>query len=460
MTFTLPDSVEGFETVLADDRKLSAMFENGKPKAEFGEFVRGYVEKITARDTSIEDNVRTQVEEVFADFLKNNGQAVRKLNLDPRTAPASMPSARAERYRATYNAAAPGAKADGIFDSMAQFAQATFHKAENLKNREDLLTRQSKLTEVQNAFGAVVPSDGGFLIPETLRAELLSIALETAIMRPRSRVIPMDSLRVPFPALDSTSNVSSVHGGIVAYWSEEAAELVDSNAKFARVVLEAKKLTAMAVVPNELYRDSILALEAFIGAAFPEAVAWFEDIAFIRGSGVGEPLGWNTAKNNAAVSVAAEGGQAADTIKWENIVKMFARMLPNSLGRAVWLANIECFPQLATMALNVGTGGAPVWLNNGVEGPPMTILGRPVLFTEKMEPLGDVGDIAFIDPSYYLIGDRQTMQMESSAHAKFTSDQTVVKFTERVDGAPWIKSAITPNKGAATLSPFVRLAAR
>lgn len=462
MTITLPDTVEGFEDVLADDRKISAMFSNGRPLPEFGEFVRGYVEKITARDSSIEENVRAEVEKVFAEFLKDNKDAapVRKVNFDPRTAPPSMGAARAERYRAIYNAKAPGAKADGMFESWGEYARATWHKAGSLRDGAELLAQQSKLQEIKNSFGSIVPADGGFLIPETLRAELLAVALESAIMRPRARVVPMESLRVPFPTLDSTSNASTVYGGVTAYWTEEGAALVDSQARFGRVMLDAKKLTARADVPNELYQDSVISLDAFIGTAFPEAVAWFEDLAFIRGSGVGEPFGWNRSDNPAVVDVAKEGGQANTTIKWENIVKMYARMLPTSLGRAIWVANIDTFPQLATMSLTVGTGGSAIWLGNGVDGAPMTILGRPIVFTEKMETLGNVGDIAFIDPAYYLIGDRQTMSMESSIHARFTSDATVIKFVERVDGRPWLQNAITPNKGANALSAFVRLAQR
>ncbi len=462
MTITLPDTVEGFEDVLGDDRKLAAMFSNGRPLPEFGDFVRGYVEKITARDSSIEENVRAEVEKVFAEFLKDNKDAapLRKVNLDPRTAPPSMGSARAERYQQIYNAKAPGAKAEGMFDSWGDFARATWPKAETLPDRDQLLAKRSKLHEIKNAFGSLVPADGGFLIPESLRAELLSVALENAIMRPRARVIPMESLRVPFPTLDSTSNASTVYGGVTAYWTEEGAALVDSQARFGRVMLDAKKLTAQAIVPNELYQDSIISLDAFIGTAFPEAVTWFEDIAFIRGSGVGEPYGWNRTDNPAVVDVAKEGGQANGTIVWPNIVKMYSRMLPSSLGRAIWVANIDTMPQLAQMSLTVGTGGSAVWLQNGVDAAPMTILGRPIVFTEKMETLGTVGDIAFIDPAYYLIGDRQTMSMESSIHARFTSDQTVIKFVERVDGRPWLQNSITPNKGANALSAFVRLAQR
>jgi len=223
-----------------------------------------------------------------------------------------------------------------------------------------------------------VPADGGFLIPEYLRSELLRVALEKAVVRSRARVVPMETLTVPFPMIDTTSNASNIYGGVTAYWTEEAASLTDSSPTFGRVKLEAKKLTAYSEIPNELFADSIISLQMFINEIFPEAIAWFEDIAFIRGSGVGEPLGF--LNSSATVSVAKETGQAATTIVWENLVKMYARMLPSSLSSAVWIAHIDTFPELATMSLSVGR--------------------------------------------------------------------------------PWIQSAITPNRGTNTLSPFVALATR
>jgi HK97 family phage major capsid protein len=165
--------------------------------------------------------------------------------------------------------------------------------------------------------------------------------------------------------------------------------------------------------------------------------------------------------------VAKETGQAAATIVWENIVKQYARMLPTSLGRACWVANIETFPQLATMALSVGTGGGPVWIgsgydpgNSGSSTPPATILGRPVLFTEKASALGSPGDISFVDLSYYLIGDRMAMQSMISEHFLFSTDKIAFRIIERLDGRPWLQSAITPHLGSGTLTPFVQIASR
>jgi HK97 family phage major capsid protein len=139
---------------------------------------------------------------------------------------------------------------------------------------------------------------------------------------------------------------------------------------------------------------------------------------------------------------------------------MFARMLPGSLNRAVWVVPPDSFPQLATMSLSVGTGGSAIWLNNGVSGPPATILGRPVIISEKVPKVGDAKDISFVDFGFYLLGDRQVMSAMSSPHYKFGEDETAYRIIERCDGRPWLNSAITPKNGGDTLSPIVTLAER
>ncbi|MGH3381357.1 MAG: phage major capsid protein [Actinoallomurus sp.] len=441
-----PKSASELEEMLSDG-SVAAMFEGGKPTDAFTGFIRDYAQAVQGEQTELAAQVREETQRVLADYLRENEiENVKRVNLDPQNRPAPTAGLNSRT--------APGAKVDELVNSHEEFLRGIYHRNQT----PEAAGLQDKLRAVKNSFGSTVPADGGFLIPETLRSNLLQVALESAVVRPRATVIPMETLRVPFPTLDSTTNAGSVYGGMIGYWTEEAGALSQSSATFGRIALEAKKLTGYSEVPNELFSDSIVSFAAFLNTVWPQAISYFEDVAFMNGSGVGEPLGWLRA--DAAVSVAKESGQANTTIVWENIVKMFARMLPASLGKSVWIANLDTFPELATMALSVGTGGAPVWINNGAEGPPMTILGRPVIFTEKAASLGGAGDINFVDLSYYLIGDRQAMSMETSPHYKFANDQTAVRIIERVDGRPWLNSAITPQTGSNTLSPFVKIAAR
>lgn len=453
---TIPDSPQALEEMLGDGRTVARLANKGL----LPEAMKRYAQNVAGEQSEIRAQVRDQVQQVTLQWLREN-QAPEAERLDLSHAiTASVvdrPENRAERRAGLFNPKAMGTALDGEFDGgAADYFQTIFNASQGRLDASG----QAKMARLRNAFSSTVPSDGGFLIPETLRSELLRVSLETAVVRPRARVIPMETLRVPMPTIDSTSNVSSVYGGIVGYWTEEGAALVESSAKFGRVVLDAKKLTAYTEVPSELVADSIGSFQAYIEQMFPEALGWYEDAAFLGGTGVGEPLGLLTAGNTARISVAAEGAQAADTIVWENVIKMYARMLPQSLNRAVWVVSPDTFPELATMALNVGTGGSAVWLTNGVGGPPMTILGRPVIVSEKASTLGDLGDINFVDFGYYLIGDRQVASAQVSEHYKFGNDKIAYRIIERVDGRPWLQSAVTPKNNGATMSPFVSLAAR
>ena len=414
------------------------------------EFIDKYAEDQSRRDTSIAQQVEELAQRQFANILRDSDIAnISRLNLDPSGIPVQR--------NKFYNKTAPGAGLDQKYGDWGKFMAATWAGHDT----SEALAGRSEIKKLQNAFGSNIPADGGFLIPEILRAELLRVALEQAVVRQRARVVPMESLTVPYPMIDSTSNASSVYGGITGYWTEEGGTLTESAPKFGRIELVAKKLTLYSEIPNELFTDSVITLTQFLSESFPEALAWFEDVGFTSGNGVGMPLGYLNA--DAAVTVDAEAGQAPDTIVWQNIVKMYSRMLPSSMNRAVWVANIDTFPELATMALSVGTGGSAVWIGEGggQNTPPVQILGRPVIFTEKVSTLGNAGDINLVDFGYYLIGDRQVMQSNTSTEFKFGNDKTAFRVIERVDGTPWIKSAITPKSGSSnTLSPFVKLAAR
>jgi HK97 family phage major capsid protein len=409
--------------------------------------LRGYVDNAIA-DSSIQAQVREQAQAVFAEFMKDslNGDGARP---DVRSA-----ATVARSHGAAYNKHAAGAVLDGKFDSTGDLLCSLAGE------RKGDRVQAERLGKIRNDYSTINPSEGGVLVPEEFRAQLLQLSLESALVRPRARVIPMAAPRIKFPMIDATSNASTVFGGIVGYWGDEAAALTASSAKFGSVTLDSQKLTGYAEIPNELIADSAVSVSAFVDQLFPQALSWFEDIAFVRGTGVGEPLGFLTAGNTATVSITKETGQAANTIVWENLIKAYARMLPQSLSSAVWIAHPDTFPELATMALSVGTGGSAVWLNNGVSGPPATILGRPVILSEKCETLGTAGDINFVDLSYYLVGDRQQMTAMTSEHFKFNIDSVAYRIIQRVDGRPWIKSAITPNKGSNTMSPFVKIATR
>lgn len=444
----VPATSDQLVAFLRDTDRVAAML-GGSPEA-FAAFQQDYANSFGRSDPHFHTKVAEERQRVTAQMARENGGGHTPVDLTP---DGTGRSAR----NALYSSTAAGVAVDGVFNTLGEFAAAISPKA----NVHDAAL-MAKVAQVRNAYSEGVPAEGGFLVPEDFRSQLLNIALERAIVRPRATVIPVSTLRTPIPMLDDESHSTSVFGGVVAHWTEEGASLTASEASFGRTVLDAKKLTAFSNAPNELVADSP-AFNAFIDAVWPNAVRFFEDDAFITGSGVGEPLGY--LNGTGAIEVAKEAAQAADTIVFANVINMFSRMLPDSLQRAVWLAPPDALPQLLQL-FHEPVAGQPVspslWLNNGsaVGAPPMTLLGRPVIFTEKAPKLGDAADLSFVDLAYYLIGDRQAMTVQASEHFRFQNDETSYRIIQRVDGRPWVASALTPKNGGATLSPYVKLAER
>lgn len=450
-TPTIPRNPDELAEMLAEPKTLKDIVAS---REALTEFITAYGNAQQADGTELNRLVAEETQRVFAKMMRENGMenmgadAIKRLDLDPQAKKRGMLTS--HRKGTAHNPNAAGAALDKHFEDSVEYVRTIWHQAPQNEVAE-------KLTLLRNAASSVSPSDGGFLVPETLRSQLLQIALEQSVVRPLATVVPMDSARVPMPIIDSTTNRGSVYGGMIAYWGEEGAMLQDSNPKFGRVELDAKKLTGLSAVPNELLQDSIVSFASLIETLWPQALAFSEDNAFMVGTGAGMPLGFLGAKNKAAIAVTRGG---ATTITYPDIVNMYAQMLPSSLSRAVWICSPDALPQLLQMSLDVGTGGNSVFVVNAAGPAPMTIFGRPLIISEKAGQLGARGDIAFVDLSYYLVGDRQTMTADSSTDYQFGSDKTTFRIIQRVDGRPWLQSAITPANGSSKkLSPFVELAA-
>lgn len=456
MSIAIPTTPAELAEILSDDAKRTEVFANADTSKQF---LENY-SKATDRKGEVTAQIVNETVAGVVDFLKENGAVkgrpdqaynlAKEINKE-----LSLKRGSGASINAAYNPSAPGAAVQGLdFHGMGDFLRTT--SPSNLQTMKLNGDKLSKLREINNAYSSLDPSSAGFLIPEDVRSNIMQVALETGVVRPRATVITMSTRSTEIPFVDMTTHVGSVFGGMVFYWTPEAGELVESQAKFGRIKLEANKITGYAVVPNELYNDAP-ALGTWFNQAAPGGLAFYEDVAFFDGDGANEPLGF--LNSGAMVTVTKETNQPADTIVWDNIVKMYAQMLPTSLGSAVWLVNQTALPQLLSMAIAVGTGGAPVMTANAAVTPQMTLLGRPIIVTEKCAAIGDLNDIVFADLSYYLVGDRQAISVESSPHVKFSSDQTAIRLIARVDGRPWIQSAITPLNGTA-VSPFVNLEAR
>jgi len=335
------------------------------------------------------------------------------------------------------------------FDNAADFLKAV---AGSARGEWD-----NRLKDLSSTIGA----EGGYLIPAEMSSMIWMEVLESSPFFSQATLLPMESnnISVPF-VFDEDRSTSGIHGVTIPHPTESSA-LADISPKFGLANLKLHKIGGRCRVPNELLEDSKEAMGVLLPRIFSDALSWRMQYEFLAGSGAGECQG--ILNSPATISVTKESAQAAATIEYKNIIKMWSRLLPSARKTAVWMFNLDCEVQIRTMSLTVGTGGSSAFVLNAASNLPETIFGRPVFFTEFLPTLGEAGDCVVFNPRAYAIGRKigQSLRIESSEHTRFENDQVVFRALTRVDGQGLQSGPITPHSGSAnTLSNFVKLGAR
>lgn len=338
------------------------------------------------------------------------------------------------------------------FRSMGEFARAVVSAS----------VRPNGAIDERLAIGAAVPTtssnestgqDGGYLVPEQFGRDVQTLMLEEDPILPRTDNMPLDGNSIKLPKDETTPWGTN---GIRAYWQAELTAATQTKLVLKRDELELHKLIALVPSSNELQADAS-ALDAWLSRAMARSIVWKTDDSFFNGTGAGQPRGFMG--HAAMVTVLKESGQAADTVNAQNVTKMFSRMLPSSMRRAIWMVNNDVLPQLFTMTL----GSYPIFIPpSGIpEAPAGMLLGRPIVVTQHTQTVGDLGDIVLVDWGMYRTATKRAgIEMASSMHLFFDADAMAFRATFRVDGQPALSAPVSPANGAGTLSAFVALEAR
>lgn len=297
-------------------------------------------------------------------------------------------------------------------------------------------------------------SQGGAVVPEQFINQVMMFDLLPPIMRSRAFNITATTNVVKVPRIVETTRADSVHGGVSANWTAESGTIAKSNPVWGQAVLTAKKLAMLTYITNELLDDNVVGLNDLLVRMFSEALGWFEDKAFINGSGIHEPIGirQSGAKLASAATTTSTAFLVADACK------LFAKMMPGTEGRGIWLMNPgvrDALPQMVS-----ASGGDNIWYPRNVltikDAPdPWTLLGMPIFWTEHTPAFGTDEDILLIDPFNYLVMSRQDIRVAVSTDSRFETDETGYKLTSRTDGQNWATSPLTLADGSSQVSPVV-----
>jgi HK97 family phage major capsid protein len=317
---------------------------------------------------------------------------------------------------------------------------------------------RSKAAMSVSGSGAV----GGYLVPPEVRDELMRDVSEEAFVRSEATVVPMRSatLDLPLPDATTTTGVAGVptfFGGIQMSFGAEAMSIPETEPKIRLVELRANELVGYCVVSNPMMQDA-LGLNAWLRRLFARSVAWFEDYFFMRGNGVGQPTG---ALNSAAAIKVTRNG--ANLVKYVDLSTMLTDLLPYSYLHAAWYITVSAMVQVTQL---IDASGKTAWVPNypneldsdGKGNRSIgAVFGRPTYVTEKLPALGTLGDVMLFDPTLYVIGDRQAVEIDVSPDVNFKSNQATWRIIERVDGQPWFSKSVVLSDQATTVSSIVIL---
>lgn len=306
-----------------------------------------------------------------------------------------------------------------------------------------------------------IGSEGGFALQEDFAGSMFESAVSAGAVASRVSSYPVSSNAnaAKWLELDETDVSTTVFGGVQVYWAAEGASSTATKPKLVERKLELEKLFGLAYASGELLEDTAF-VTALYENAFRTAIARKLDIDILNGTGVGQPLG--ILNSDITVEVPKEAGQAAATVVYQNLVKMWTRFDTRYRGESIWWVHPDVEQQLMMMEFPVGTGGVPVFMPPGgaSASPYSTLLGRPVVPTDACAALGTAGDIILAAPSEYMLITKGQTRSDVSIHVQFLTDQQAFRYIYRVNGKPKKSTALTIRNSSNTRSPFVTVAAR
>lgn len=341
-----------------------------------------------------------------------------------------------------------GGAADPQVKSFGDFLMAVYRgDARRLKSIYGALKDQSE----------GVGSQGGFLVPREYSQQLLQVTAADNQIVSRVTRVPVSVESGDYPALDQFTaptvgvGETAFAGGVTVAKTAEGGALTETQARFKMLSWKLNKIGGYTEVSNELIADSPTSIEALLGALFRVAVSAKKEYYVLRGTGNGEPLGILNA--SCAIGITPATNNEFD---WADVLSIRSRFKKVMGSDGVWIIHPSIWPDIGTMEVSTGSGG--VYQANLATAIQQGLAGFPILESEHL-PQANSTAVILADLKSYALFEKGELSIAFSEHAAFTADKGTWRFTERLDGKPWLINAITlaDPTGSYTVSPFVYL---
>lgn len=298
---------------------------------------------------------------------------------------------------------------------------------------------------VEKAMSESVGTAGGYLVPDVFVPDLIRLVEQYGAARSVLRATPMtrDSITIPRRT-----------GGLMAYYVGEGTAPTANDLSFDLINLVAKKLAVLTYHSSELDEDSAIDVGNLISIEIAQAFAMQEDQAVFSGDGTSTYGGIRGILTKFRDVIEAAGGtwttdahrlylptlcNASGNLWSEFTLADFYPVVGNLIGAAndaacVWVCHrVFYWSVMARLALAAG-GATATEIVNGVRRP--VFLGYPVVFAAAMPSTDGNSQIACLFGDFNAaakFGDRRSPAIAVSDQFAFSTDQLVIRGTERYD---------------------------
>jgi len=287
------------------------------------------------------------------------------------------------------------------------------------------------------------PSAGGVLVPEEWMPDLLTLLRAKAVVR---RAGPRF---VPF---NKQMNQTSMSSGGTAYYFAENTEMTTSEPTFAEVaILTPKNMGVLVPVSNFLLADAAQA-ESIVREDMAEVMALREDLAFLRGTGTLQPLGFlnMVSITEDPIYDSTSGNGIEPTLPELRRMKAVFRSQNAGAIRPAWFAHPDFLTYLETLTDADGKFLADSSLlkinDDQISG---TLDGVPI-YTTTQNPMNltigtsaDCMDLFIVNMAEAIVGINMELQLDVSTeatynvggtwHGAFQDNQTLFRAIMRHD---------------------------
>lgn len=296
---------------------------------------------------------------------------------------------------------------------------------------------------VEKAMSESVNVDGGILVPDEYRAQVLWLTERYGVARKLANVVPMARDYLVQPRKTGIVTMSPI--------GENATITATANT-YDGVALTAKKWGALIQVSSELWDDSAVSIADQYSNTFAEAQAIAEDSAWILGDGsstyngcVGLAAGFPS-----GAYISATGSGWSSMLLSDFLISAIGVVEYVNPARLAFLCSRQFYVQVMLKLSTIGSASGFIGGGNrmgdvsqgmnigpgaGSSGPDALFMGFPVYFSQVM-PTATAGSeqkaVYFGDfMGASMIGDRRQLSIATSDQRYFDADQYAIRGISR-----------------------------